>query len=434
MVLADTWFMIRSRCVAFALGLRVSLAALVPAAHAVIVMGSGDPAFNDYAQNPPTGDLAQSGGQFEVMFHDFLGTAIAPQFFLTAHHIGGTPGDTFTFNGVTYTTTATFADPAGTDLQIWQTSGTFPIYAPLYPGTTSEVGQMLVAYGRGTQRGDAVTMGGATVGWLWGNGDSVMRWGVNTVSSIVDGGSLGMFLYAIFDQPPLGLGDFECHLSVGDSGGGLFIQDPPNSGVWKLAGIHYAVDGPFSTVSSGMPYFNAALFDGRGFYVDDQSSSWPLFAPASDPNPAPTGFYSSQVSARLAWILSVITPEADEDGDGLPDLAEYAFGSPPLVPSPEALPVVSLVQSGSDQFLAISYSQLDAATDVNCTVEVSADLQTWNSGDDFTTLVSDVDNNGSQRITVRDNAPQSSNPQRFIRVRVSRPALKPSLRALRKSR
>ncbi len=380
-------------------------------------MGSGDPSFNDYSLNPPGGSLANSGGQYEVIFHDFLGTTVSPHFFLTARHIGGNVGDIFTFQGAGYTATATYSDPAGTDLQIWQTSGTFPIFAPLYRGAGNEVGQQLVAFGRGTQRGPLITLGGgAAVGWSWGSSDSVTRWGTNVVSGIVDGGALGTFLYATFDQP--GLGAYECHLSVGDSGGGLFLQE---DGIWKLAGIHYAVDGPFATDNAGSNLFNGSLFDARGFYVDNGAGGWQLFAPNPAPNPVPSGFYSTQVSARLPWILSVISPDADDDGDGLADLAEYAFGSSPVIPSPAAVPSLSVVPSGPDQFLAISFTKPNAVTDLTYVVEVSADLQTWDSGAAFTTLVSDVVQGASHRLTIRDNAPQSANPQRFIRVRVSRP-------------
>ena len=49
----------------------------------------------------------------------------------------------------------------------------------------------------------------------------------------------GELLYCDFDNP--GMAD-ECHLSVGDSGGGMFVLE---NGLWRLAGIHLAVDGPF---------------------------------------------------------------------------------------------------------------------------------------------------------------------------------------------
>ncbi len=81
-------------------------------------------------------------------------------------------------------------------------------------------------------------------------------------------------------------------LSTGDSGGGLFVLD---SGVWKLAGIHYAVTGPYSETIGG-PAFNAALYDSTGLYISDT------------PAPANGAFFSTSVYAEQAWIQSVITP------------------------------------------------------------------------------------------------------------------------------
>src|SRR5690348_18469583 len=96
----------------------------------VILYGTGDPSANT---TPPTGPLANSGWQYEGQFGSFLGTAIGPNYFLTAKHIGGSVGQTFLFNNVSYTTTAAFPDPSS-DLQLWQVSGTLPAYAPLYSG------------------------------------------------------------------------------------------------------------------------------------------------------------------------------------------------------------------------------------------------------------------------------------------------------------
>ena len=58
------------------------------------------------------------------------GIPIAPHHFITASHLGGKVGDTFLFDGVTYTTITRNASPTS-DLILWEVSGTFPLCAHL---------------------------------------------------------------------------------------------------------------------------------------------------------------------------------------------------------------------------------------------------------------------------------------------------------------
>ena len=139
----------------------------VPETSAVILMGTGDPAANT---TPPTGDLAGSGWQYEGNYGPFLGTTIAPNFFITAKHVAGS-GSVFFFNGTLYPLVRLFSD-AFSDLTICQVTGIFPIVAPLY-SSGAETGERLVAIGRGTQRGSEIFLGGTLRGWHWGSGDGV---------------------------------------------------------------------------------------------------------------------------------------------------------------------------------------------------------------------------------------------------------------------
>jgi hypothetical protein len=264
---------------------------------AIIFYSTGDPNYNTTA---PGGSLTNSGWQYEGIWGGFLGTPIAPKYFITAQHIGGAIGQTIVFHGVPYTTTAVFDDP-DSDLRIWRICGTFPEYAQIY-SNTNEVGLSFVVVGRGTQRAAPVTTTNVlgtvkTNGWRWGPYDGVSRWGENAVTGAVDGGSifdsgLGELLQATFDASG---GANECHLSSGDSGGAMFIKD---GSVWKLSGINYAVDGPYSTTNTD-PGFDAAIFDGVGLYKKDVASTW---LPASGPG----SFYATRVSAHVSWINSVI--------------------------------------------------------------------------------------------------------------------------------
>jgi hypothetical protein len=131
----------------------LALGLLVQPAGAVILLGSGDPAYNT---TPPTGALADSGWQYQGSWGDFLGTPIAPQYFIAAHHVGGSVGQTFTFQGRAYTTTAYWDNP-NSDFRIWKVDGTFSSYAPFYP-LTDEDGKLMVVIGRGTQRGSEVVV------------------------------------------------------------------------------------------------------------------------------------------------------------------------------------------------------------------------------------------------------------------------------------
>jgi hypothetical protein len=255
----------------------------------IILFRTGDPIANTAE---PTGALAGSGWQYEGTFGAFLGTAIAPHYFITAQHLG-IVSDKFFYHGANYTVTRWFEDSAS-DLRIFEVAETFPLFAPLYP-RGDEVGQHLVVIGRGSRRGPENVLNGQTRGWDWGAGDSVQRWGENVVSDIRNLSGFGEMLHVLFEQNGL---PEEADLSTGDSGGAVFLND---AGVWKLAALNTDVDGPFYSGPGGNGLFFAALYDERGSYTVDGTL-------ISGNAPVPSGFYSSRVSSRLGWIYSIIDP------------------------------------------------------------------------------------------------------------------------------
>jgi len=263
---------------------------------AIIFESTSNVTFNTTA---PTGALTNSGWQYEGFWEgSYLGTPIAPTFFLAAIHIGGSVGDALQFNGspVLYHTVA-FWDCPHSDLRVWQVAETFPSYAPLYTGS-NEVGQLCVVFGRGTQRGDAVTVSSQLKGWKWGPIDGVQRWGENVVAGIATDPSLGDFLAATFDRNGT---NNECTLSTGDSSGGVFIQD---GSTWKLAGVNYSADGLYSLDGTTNTQFFGALVDQGGLYEANSTGGWTFVADQIPDNPG--AFFSSRVSAHAAWINSVI--------------------------------------------------------------------------------------------------------------------------------
>lgn len=286
------------RCAAVVAGL---CAGSVPG-RGLIFISTADPAFNSAK---PIGTLASSGWDFEGYWGNFVGTPIAPNYFITAAHVGGNIGDSFYFRGEAYTTSAVFKDSA-TDLQIWRVSGTFPAYAPVY-ARNDEVGKNLVVFGRGTQRGVEVHAGGllgsSLKGWQWGTYDGVLRWGQNHVEEIITApanSTLGpqgaQILRATFDENG---GVNEADFSYGDSGGGIFIND---GSAWKLAGINLAVEGAFNTAPTGAG-FQAAVFDRGGLY-EGTEGNWTL-VPAL-PTPQPGSFFATLISPRVAWIEGIL--------------------------------------------------------------------------------------------------------------------------------
>jgi hypothetical protein len=258
-------------------------------AEGIILFRTGDPAAN---ATEPGGQLSGSGWQYEGVFGNYLGTAIAPHYFITAKHLGFA-SDKFIYQGANYTVVRWFED-AASDLRIFEVAETFPSYAPLYP-RGDEIGQHLVVIGRGTQRGSVILVNGQPRGWGSGASDLVQRWGENVVSDIRVLSGFGEMLYSLFDQD--GLPD-EAHLSGGDSGGAVFLND---GGIWKLAAINTDVDGPFYLGSGGTLPFSGALYDERDSYTADGTF-------ISGDVPVPSGFYSSRISSRLSWIYSIIDP------------------------------------------------------------------------------------------------------------------------------
>lgn len=299
------------QCTRFTRAAFACLCLSVAPCHAIVFEATGDSTHNTTA---PTGAYASSGWQYEGTYGSYLGTMIAPQYFITAQHVG-IQGSTFTqtsvFSGgadVTYNIDtsanggAGYWDIAGTDLRIFKIQETFATYAPLYTGSL-ETGLTMVINGRGGPRGADVFVGGVLHGWQEIGSDGVARWGTNTVSGIYSS-AIGDLLTASFSAN--GTAD-EATLSSGDSGGGVFVND---GGIWKLAGVNYSIDGMFDTnniIGDGSD-FNAALFDRGGLYQGSDSFGWTKIPDLPLDNPS--SMYASRISTSADAIMSItMVPE-----------------------------------------------------------------------------------------------------------------------------
>ncbi len=107
-------------------------------------------------------------------------------------------------------------------------------------------------------------------------------------------------------------------------------------------------------------------------------------------------------------------PDDDPANDGIANLLKYALGLDPTVSQRMLLPAPELMADGDDaNYLALSVTRHSSATGVSLVVEVSGDLEDWQSGPEHTTVVED----SSALILVRDNTAIQESGRRFIRVR-----------------
>ena len=155
-------------------------------------------------------------------------------------------------------------------------------------------------------------------------------------------------------------------------------------------------------------------------------------------NPAGTGTATLQLSLLpgsiyQAWQGQVFAPSqiinptltadlATPAGDGISNLMKYALHLNPATNGVSGLPVKSIVTVSGTNYPALTYTKVKSATDLTYTVQVSTDLQTWNSGASYTTTLSSVNNPDgiTQTITVRSLLPVGGGlPKQFIRLQVS---------------
>lgn len=124
----------------------------------------------------------------------------------------------------------------------------------------------------------------------------------------------------------------------------------------------------------------------------------------------PTVTWSQWVDTDLSGVPDN-GPEDDPDDDGVPNLLEFVFGTPPTTANAPTATPVSLV--GGHLVMTIP-RRIDRPAML--VVEVSGDLVNWNSGAAHTEIISSAPN----ALVVRDLTPYDpENPRRFMRLRVS---------------
>ena len=264
------------------------LAAARPAQGIIEFPDPGRDVLNFPAQSPA------DGYQYEGEFGKFMGTAIAPEYFITAKHLGVTQvGSTFTLSdGTKYVTDSVQTDG---DVAIWHVTTKFTRYAPIDTQPGSDVGQDFVAYGRGYTRGAAITVATGPdmglKGWQWGSYDGSVSRGTGTIDGTTSVSGYGQEITWTFNPN-------SSQLSNADSGGGLFIK---RNGQYVLAGINDLVDaGPYSSTGPEGPFVAGSIFNQSGLYLHNPQGPPELLSDTGG-----TQSYDLQVAANLGFILQV---------------------------------------------------------------------------------------------------------------------------------
>ena len=82
------------------------------------------------------------------------------------------------------------------------------------------------------------------------------------------------------------------------------------------------------------------------------------------------------------------------------------------------LPVAGTQTAGGKTYLTLTFAKIRALTDITYTVQVSGDLQTWNSGSSYTLR---MDDGTTDQAVYRDLTAIQDSSRRFIRLMVTRP-------------
>ena len=211
--------------------------------------------------------------------------------------------------------------------------------------------------------------------------------------------------------------------------------------------------GTYTRTNNDSPYLKGKATYVWGFKGDGNASEWILFRASSwllpdfdpqPPSPSQNQWYAKDATAIIGdinrsgspflmktveiqsyseWQTQYLIgeplngPNDDPDQDGVPNLLEFIFGTPPKSAGSPVPTPVSWVENGGQTFLQMTIPRRIGHR-ATLVVEVSSDLVTWNSGDTYTEIVS----NNTAVLIVRDKTPLSGNlGKRFMRLRATLP-------------
>ena len=125
---------------------------------------------------------------------------------------------------------------------------------------------------------------------------------------------------------------------------------------------------------------------------------------------------ASNFTAQELSVPSIYGDNADPDGDGIPNLIEYAVGGSPLLSNAPLLPQISLQNTiGGVEMMTLTYQKSKTAEGVVLEPQVSDNLVDW-------TAVSSTPtgNEDALKIEFTASASKGAAPKKFMRLSVRR--------------
>jgi len=190
------------------------------------------------------------------------------------------------------------------------------------------------------------------------------------------------------------------------------------------------VDTNFYTESPVGGGFSGCAYDPRGYLyvVRDVSGGsfqgqsygtgpYRLFAGTNGPASA-SGF--DTWAAQFTFPPGKNNPQDDADGDGIANIFEFYFGSNPTSTGSGKAPTEITVNSGGQNYAALTFIRSKSANGVTLIPQASASLS-------FTSLLpttveSVVDlGNGTEQVTIRSTTSIAAQPYQFLRILLSVP-------------
>jgi|GEM_PF-2359322 len=178
--------------------------------------------------------------------------------------------------------------------------------------------------------------------------------------------------------------------------------------------------GGFSWVSYDPRGYMYLTRDSTGGTFQGQSygaGPYRLFA-GTNGTSAPSGF--DTWAAQFTFPPGKNNPQDDADGDGIANIFEFYFGSNPTSTGSGKAPTEITVNSGGQNYAALTFIRSKSANGVTLIPQASASLS-------FTSLLpttveSVVDlGNGTEQVTIRSTTSIAAQPYQFLRILLSVP-------------